>query len=227
MKNSKQIAIAGVTAILLCNTLTENVYAEGFTSEPISDEVFERIEGKTYKENCTVPLEDLRYLKILYRDFEGESQEGEMIVNQAIAEDVLEIFEGLYAAEYPIERIVLADVYDADDELSMTDNNTSAFNFRMIEGTDRVSKHGLGLAIDVNPLYNPYVKETDEGIIVLPAAGEKYADRTGNQDHMIDEDDLCYQLFTEHGFEWGGSWNSLKDYQHFELPSDTVNQLYP
>ena len=98
----------------------------------------------------------------------------------------------------------------------MSDNNTSAFNFRTIAGTDIVSEHGMGLAVDVNPFYNPQVKETENGVEVSPEDAISYADRSGDFLYKIDHEDLCYKLFTEHGFEWGGDWETGKDYQHFE-----------
>jgi hypothetical protein len=101
-------------------------------------------------------VEDLRYLHVLHKDIDGNEHEGEMIVNYHIAEDVLNILHELYDNDYPIEKIRLVDEYDADDELSMEDNNSSSFNFRFISHTGRISKHGLGLAVDINTLYNPY-----------------------------------------------------------------------
>ena len=142
-----------------------------------------------------------------------------MIVNASITEDILEIMSELYRNNYPIERMVLIDEYGADDEKSMEDNNTSAFNYRPIAGSSKLSRHSLGLAVDVNPRYNPYVK-TDAGgqEIVSPANAADYIDRSQEFGSKIDETDLCCQLFKEHGFTWGGSWNSVKDYQHFEIP---------
>lgn len=122
----------------------------------------------------------------------------------------------LYENEYAIEKMVLVDAYGADDEQSMEDDNISAFNYREIAGTSRMSRHSLGLAIDINPKYNPYVKGGGEAAVISPANGVDYADRSREFAHKIDENDFCYQLFTEHGFTWGGSWNSVKDYQHFE-----------
>jgi len=122
----------------------------------------------------------------------------------------------LYENQYPIEKMVLIDEYEADDEKSMEDNNTSAFNYRSINGSTKLSKHSLGLAIDINPRYNPCVRTIDGELSVEPANGNAYTDRTQEFPYKINENDLCYRLFTEHGFTWGGSWNSLKDYQHFE-----------
>lgn len=127
-----------------------------FRAEEISNEVFARMWLKSWKRECTLRRTDLRYLMVLHRNAEGLSQRGEMVVSSSIADKVLSIFRRLYEAGYRIERMVLIDNYDADDELSMRANNSSAFNFRFMTGSKtRVSKHGLGLAIDINPLYNP------------------------------------------------------------------------
>ena len=200
---------------------------EGFTISPITDEIFARIQGKSFKDDCTLPREDLRYLRVLYVDLDGEAHEGEMIVNYHIAEDVLGILRQLYEAEYPIEKIRLVDEYGADDELSMEDNNSSSFNFRFISHTTRVSKHGLGLAVDINTLYNPYTKIVDGQRIIEPINGEPYLDRDADFPYKIDHEDLCYKLFIEHGFEWGGDWEDRKDYQHFEIPTEVIAEWYP
>lgn len=190
-------------------------YGNFYVSE-LPDSVWENMQGKSYNEGCPVERKDLRYVHVMYVDFAGRSSEGELVVNKLIADDILDIFKQLYKAQYPIERIALIDEYDGDDEQSMSDNNTSAFNFRTIAGTDIVSEHGMGLAVDVNPFYNPQVKETENGVEVSPEDAISYADRSGDFLYKIDHEDLCYKLFTEHGFEWGGDWETGKDYQHFE-----------
>lgn len=192
---------------------TENFYGIEFTED---SEIFARIKGKSYKDDCTIPVSDLRYLHVLHVGFDGQTHEGEIICNKSIAEDLLEIFEALYEAEYPIEKIKLVDEYNAEDEASMADNNSSCFNFRFISHTTKVSNHGAGLAIDINPLYNPYVKTVDGALSIEPANGAPYVDRSADFPYKIDENDLAYQLFTAHGFTWGGAWSSSKDYQHFE-----------
>lgn len=194
----------------------DNKYDSDFYVSDIPSSVWKNMQGKSYTEGCPVEKNELRYVHVLYVDFAGRTCDGELIVNKLIADDVLDIFRQLYEAEYPIEKIALIDEYDGDDELSMSDNNTSAFNFRTIAGTDTVSKHGMGLAVDVNPFYNPQVKETGNGIKVSPEDAISYADRDVDFLYKIDHDDLCYKLFTEHGFEWGGDWETSKDYQHFE-----------
>ncbi len=200
-----------------------------FYAAEIDDELFARMQGKSYKEDCRVPREDLRYLHILHKTVEGETKEGELVCHKLIAEDLLDIFQKLYDASYPIEKVRLVDEYGADDESSMADNNSSCFNYRVISHTTRISKHGLGLAVDINPLYNPYVKSVNGRRNVEPANGVPYLDRTGDFLYKIDETDLCYKLFREHGFVWGGAWKNSKDYQHFEMPdriTDSVRAEY-
>ena len=147
---------------------------------------------------------------------------GEMVVNATIATKVVAIFRRLYELGYRIERMVLIDEYGADDETAMRANNTSCFNFRFQTGsTTRISKHGMGLAIDINPLYNPYVRRRRDGTFhVEPSEGRPYAfDRARRSDipYKIDRNDEAYRLFTAAGFRWGGAWRSVKDYQHFEF----------
>ena len=193
------------------------IYKEGFYCEPISDEIFHRISGISYPAGCSVSLDELRYLGVLYVDFEGQTREGELICNEKIAQDLLEIFYGLYSNDYQIESIKLVDEFGGDDTASMLANNTSCFNYRVVEGTTRLSNHAYGLAIDLNPFYNPYITyNKDMTINVSPKGSEAYADREADFPYKIDENDLAYRLFSEHGFKWGGNWNNSKDYQHFE-----------
>lgn len=192
------------------------LYADGFSYEPINDEVKKRIYGLSYKKDCTVPYEELRYVRVRYIDFYGLMQEGELICNKAIVQDLVEIFYELYQASYPIEKIRLIDEYNADDDLSCLDNNTSCFNYRVVGGSTNLSKHALGLAIDINPFYNPYVTYPNGVERISPPGSEPYADRSLDFPYKIDENDLCYQLFAAHGFTWGGHWKTLKDYQHFQ-----------
>ena len=228
MRMKKMLALLMFVTLLTGCACAETVLQdEAFNISPITDEIFARIRGKSFKDDCTLPREDLRCLRVLHVGLDGETHEGEMIVNYHIAEDVLEILKALYEAKYPIEKIRLVDEYDADDEMSMRDNNSSSFNFRFISHTTRVSKHGLGLAVDINTLYNPYTKIVDGERIVEPATGEPYLDREADFPCKIDHEDLCFRLFTEHGFEWGGDWEDRKDYQHFEIPTAQIEAWYP
>jgi len=194
---------------------SEDIISGCFYYEEISDAVFARMDDNSYKADCSVPLSDLRYVRVLYYGFDESVHIGELVVSKKIAQDMIEIFRGLYDAKYQIGKMVLVDDYGADDNASMADNNTSAFNYRMVAGTSKLSNHALGLAIDINPLYNPWIYVLDGKDIIDPPSGAQYADRTLGNPHYLDHDDLCYQLFIEHGFTWGGDWSSSKDYQHF------------
>ena len=198
-------------------------YKDSFYYEPLSEELISYITGVSYPAEGTdvISYEDLRYVHILHYDFDGNVTDGELICHQAIAQDFAEIFYELYVAEYQIEKVTLIDNYDGDDTASMLDNNTSCFNFRPVDGTDKLSKHAYGLAIDINPFYNPYVTFTSGGgQNISPEGSEVYADRSQEFPYKIDTEDLCYKLFIEHGFIWGGNWNSCKDYQHFQKTID-------
>ena len=186
--------------------------ANSFTISEIISEIKSRMQGKSLPEGAQIGFGQLRYLKMLHYTPSGEIKEGEMVVSKDIAEDVVAIFKELFEAEYPIERMQLIDDYAADDGKSMSANNTTAFCYREISGGGKLSKHALGIAIDLNPLYNPYVK----GGKVEPEAGLPYVNRRQKFAMKITKNDLAYKVFTRHGFKWGGNWKSLKDYQHFE-----------
>ena len=204
-----------ITCLLCVVAMTS--YAQTFTADTISDAVFRRMLGKSYKHDCTVPRSELRYLRISHYDESGNEAIGEMVCNKQIASSLLEIFKELHKYHYPIERMQLVDDFDADDERSMQANNTSCFNYRPIAGSKKLSKHSLGMAVDINPLYNPCVRRHKDGsLIVQPKTAKKYANRSKSGPYTIIQDDLCHRLFLSHGFTWGGSWHSLKDYQHFE-----------
>ena len=193
------------------------VSAQEFSSQPIPDSVFQRMQDRSWPEGCTIRRADLRYLRLSHYDAEKRQHVGEMVCNKAIADDLIEIFKELYRQKYPIQRIRLIDDYDASDERSMRDNNSSCFCYRRISGTTKLSKHAQGMAVDINTLYNPYVRTGKNGRrIVEPATATKYVDRRKNFPYKIVKGDLLHRLFLQHGFKWGGSWRTMKDWQHFE-----------
>ena len=188
-----------------------------FAADTIDDATFERMKGRSFKPNPHIHRSDLRYLRTLHVNHEGDIVVGEMVCNKAIANDLTDIFRQLYEARYPIERMVLIDNYDADDERSMRDNNSSCFCYRVVSGSKVLSAHARGMAVDINPLYNPYVKVRKDGSrYVQPATGEPYTHRTRSFIYKMTASDLCVRLFLAHGFTWGGSWGNPKDFQHFE-----------
>ncbi len=204
-------------ALWLLSATLVHAQSFGFGVTAISDSLFNRMQGKSYPAGCTVSRNELRLVNVLHIDFEGNTRQGEIICNKAIADDLCEIFQELYRHRYPIERIRPIDDFDADDELSMQANNTSCFCYRVVNGSNKLSAHALGMAIDINPLYNPYVKRRKDGtLIIQPKTGRPYTNRQRSFKYKITHQDLVYRLFAQHGFTWGGDWRSLKDYQHFE-----------
>lgn len=209
MKATLFLKRTAIVIILLTMVSIARSYAQDFKIEPIPDSVFLRMKGKSYKSNCTTKRSDLRYLTVLYINEKGEKKKGELICNKAIANDLIEIFTELYKQHYPIHSIRLVDEYDAIDEKSMEANNTSCFNFRGISNGATLSKHARGMAIDINPLWNPCIHLSGKRAGTIEPKNAK-------REHKIDKNDLCYKLFIKHGFRWGGAWKSVKDYQHFE-----------
>ena len=195
----------------------EDMPDEGtFTSEPVPDEVFARMSGVSFPAGCTISREDLRYLRLSYHDFNGNPQLGELVCNKKIADDMTEIFRELYKRGYQIEKMKLIDDYGGDDDLSCADDNTSCFNYRTVAGSNNLSKHAMGIAIDINPFYNPYVTYPNGVERISPPGSEPYADRSADFPHKIGPGDDAYELFIAHGFTWGGNWKTMKDYQHFQ-----------
>ncbi|MET1005749.1 MAG: CapA family protein [Propionibacteriaceae bacterium] len=170
--------------------------------------------ASSYRAGCPVPVGDLRLVRLSHWDFDGRVRQGELVVEAKHAKAVVGVFGKLYAAKFPIERMRLVSDYAGDDEKSMAANNTSAFNCRTVAGTDRWSQHSFGAAIDLNPVQNPYVTEAG----ISPAAGEAYAEpkaRRATVKGLITADSVVVRAFREAGWEWGGTWQSSKDYQHF------------
>lgn len=212
---------SGAGTIISKDCLDFNNLSVYFTSEKIDDTLKTRIYGKSYTENEQISLEKLRYLKVLHYNFDHNIQVGECIVNEEIAEDCMEIFTELFKAEYEIYSMYLIDDFwngdgSSTDTASMNANNSSAFCYRVIAGTTKLSNHALGYAIDINPFQNPYITYRDGMPVYYHDSAKDYADRSIVKEHMITHEDLCYRLFTKHGFTWGGDWKNSKDYQHFE-----------
>ena len=196
-----------------------------FTSHEIvkDDAVYNRINGKSYKKNDNIGLSSLRYLKMLHVNFNGDYQVGEMIVNKKVASDVMDIFRNLCENRYQIYSMYLIDNFWAgtgskSDYASIDANNTSAFCYRAATGGGNLSKHALGLAIDINPQQNPYVTYKDGKPHYSHDNAKDYVEnRSSDTPHVITKSDRAYKLFREKGWTWGGSWTSPKDYQHFQL----------
>jgi len=188
---------------------------------PLPDELIKQMQSKNiWQPDCPVPLERLSLVTIKFVDFENQIHEdGQLIVLDAVAPRVEQIFSTLFEQKFPIAKIKSLHHYDGDDDRSMADNNTSCFNYRRILGSKTVSMHGYGVAIDVNPLQNPYLTFEDDkpGIAnIHPPAGWEFLNRKNQKPGMIEP---IISIFESNGFTvWGGSWTTPIDYHHFQPP---------
>ena len=180
------------------------------------------IKGNSWKKNCPVKLEDLRYLKIAYIDFGGKSKIGEMIVHKDVANDVAQIFKRLYYIQYPIHKMNLVSNYGGNDFQSIEADNTSAFNCRPVTGDkNRWSNHAYGKAIDINPIENPYISR--KGTSVHSKSTPYLPSKRVHKNNVLPTDravllknDKAVKIFKDYGWRWGGDWKGVKDYQHFD-----------
>jgi hypothetical protein len=164
----------------------------------------------SYRPGCPVRPAQLRRLEVSYWGFDRKRRVGSIVVRDTASRDVLSVFRRLYAARFPIRRLRLVEAYKGSDDASMAADNTSGFNCRYVSGTRRWSQHAYGLAIDINPVENPFV----HGRRVEPPAGRRYLDRTRARPGMIVTGDVAVRAFAAIGWRWGGQW-STPDYQHF------------
>ena len=167
----------------------------------------------SWRPGCPVGPARLRRLEVSYWDFAGRRRVGSILIRSTAARDLLSVFRKLYAARFPMRRLRPVEAYKGSDDASMAADNTSAFNCRFVSGTRRWSQHAYGVAIDLNPVENPYV----HGGLVEPPAGRRYLDRSRRRPGMVVSGDVVVRAFASIGWRWGGFWTSAKDYQHFSL----------
>lgn len=212
-----------VGLIMMLST-SDSLKAGNFSIEDLSEDVkTEMRTKKTWKEECPVGLDRLKLIKFSHYDFEGQEHEGgEIVILDAVSEHAMAIFKELHELRFPFAKAIPMEHYNGSDEDSMKDNNTSCFNYReSTEGSGLPSLHAYGLAIDINPIHNPYKKQGEN---VLPPEGFGYLDRGDIRPGMA-EDKGAVDIFKKHGFTiWGGDWNDPKDWQHFQ-PSRATAQL--
>ncbi len=207
--------VALVAALVVAIALPARAEPPAFvgTQGALPAAVAEKMRRFSWRPGCPVPLSDLVYLRLSHFGRDGTIQQGELVVHRELGSEVLAIFKALFEQRFPIEKMRLIDAYDGDDDRSMADNNTSAFNCRPVFGKPQVfSRHSHGRAIDLNPLWNPMV--TPEG--VLPPGGARFARRDKAVPGLLRKGDPAVRELTSRGWTWGGDFVSIKDYQHFQ-----------
>jgi hypothetical protein len=180
--------------------------------EPIGPELQRVMTGRSWRPGCPVALRDLRVVRARHLGFDGRVRTGRLVVHRDVAGAVLGVLRRLYAARFPIRRMVPVDAYGASDFRSIEADNTSGFNCRFVEGTSRWSQHAYGRALDVNPIENPYV--TSAGT-TSHVASRAYLRRGPARPGTAVEGGALVRAFDAIGWGWGGRWRGDKDYQHF------------
>lgn len=192
-------------AISLCFSL----YAFQESEEPIidSDMSFQQaIEGtKAPKE----VIDNIELIDVFYYSFDGKLHKGQLLVHKDVKNDVLEIFSIIQKEKFPVNKAIPIVKYNWSDGASMDDNNSSAFNYRTIAGTSRMSNHAYGKAVDINPMNNPYV---DSNGRLSPSKGKYLVGTPGT----FADTSLIVKEFKKRGWRWGGNFKSYKDYHHFD-----------
>ncbi len=219
------------TFSFICSDIKEN------------DEVYNRIIGKTYVANNDISLDDLVYIKLLHYNYDGDVVVGEVIVNKLIQEDIKYVFEKLFNLKYEINSMRLIDDYwisgddSATDRNSILHNNSSSFYYRRVKNQNTLSNHALGLAIDINPIENPYTPRNKDGSFDTSLLTEYELDKLVNRDdkkkenkHIITLDDEICRVFSDVSFECGGIWPLQNDawscdWQHFEPVEEKQKRL--
>ena len=169
------------------------------------------IARSTWRQGCPVAASELAWVRLSFWGFDNRRHTGELLVNRAVARQLVSVFRGLYRQRFPIEEMRITRKDELDAPPTGDGNNTGAFNCRPVVGQKAFSQHAYGLAIDVNPFQNPYLK----GDLVLPELASSYQDRGWRRPGMILTGGQVVRAFAGIGWEWGGTWHSLKDIQHF------------
>ncbi|ACY18007.1 M15 family metallopeptidase [Haliangium ochraceum] len=180
--------------------------------EPIAEHRWMQMRDKSWREHPACPARSaLALIHMNHWGFDERVHRGTLVVAAELAREIVQAFEQIFAARFPIERMTPVAEFGGDDEASMAANNCSAFNFRVIAGTERLSQHSFGNAIDINPVQNPWLS----GGRVLPEAGRAYIERAGQHPGMIVRPGPVTDAFDAVGWDWGGDWSDYKDYHHF------------
>lgn len=200
-------------AVMSINTAYANLDLIPMGITPIAKlpEIKERMISHA-PQKCHQAINELDFVKVKYYGFDQKAHLGVLLVNKEVSKDIQDIFRILFKHKFPIQKIRPLSGADKDSA-QVRANYTATYNCRDVTGQKGIlSQHSYGRAIDINPVENPYIK----GEIIIPEAGKPYCDRSKPFKGKITKDSLIYKLFTERGWDWGGGWYDLQDYQHFE-----------
>ena len=220
-----RFAIVALLLVFLALLHLMPVAASAAEAAPISKAFCEEMKNhKTLTNHGPVGCDRLASVKFSYFGFDGRVHaDGEIIVMDAVAAWVARIFDRLLDLRFPLTKAQPINRYEGDDDASMADNNTSSFNDRPVAGGTSLSMHAYGLAIDLNPVQNPFLEGAGAMRHVSPDGGDKYLDRKDIRPGMAE---TVVDVFADNGFLiWGGDWHDPIDYQHFQLGREMAEQL--
>jgi D-alanyl-D-alanine carboxypeptidase len=183
----------------------------GYASRLVSPAPGAVVDRSTWEPGCPVDRDELAWLRVVFLGFDDERHTGEVLVNAAVADDVDLVFRRLWQARFPMEQVLIVRTIDEEAPPTGDGNGTGGFVCRATTGGSSFSQHAYGLAVDVNTFQNPY----RSGEVVLPERASSYLDRGRVRPGMITPDGPVVAAFAEIGWEWGGAWRTLEDYQHF------------
>jgi hypothetical protein len=190
----------------------------GRITQSLPEHLQREMPGETWTPGCPVPLSDLALLRFNYWGFDGDLKRGPMVVNRSVASDVLGVFETLFDVRFPIRNVALAKRFRPNADPDARGSVTASFNCRPVVTADgpgdTYSQHASGLAVDINSLENPYVREDG---YVRNRFAQPYVDRSQDLLGMIHPGDAVVDAFAAIGWTWGGTWSGDKDYMHFSL----------
>lgn len=180
---------------------------------PIPENAVELMKQYSWWSRCPVPISQLAYVQLSYWGFDKKSHQGVLIVNRKVAQDVVDIFGELFRHYFRIDSMSPRYSYAHNVFLQLLSDTTAAFMCRqMVGNSNKFSLHSYGVAIDINPIENPYVR----GKSVIPIFGMMYLNRRYKMMGMITKNDFVVKAFKKHGWTWGGDWRTRKDYMHFQ-----------
>jgi hypothetical protein len=206
------VALVAATVVGAASPAERGLPAFRGSVSALSPAVRHTMTGVSWKPGCPVGLDELRLVHARYVGMDGHARTGRLVVHREVATEVVAVLRRLYAARFPIRRMVPVDAYGGSDYRSIEADNTSAFNCRYVDGTTRWSEHAYGRAIDLNPIENPYI--TSSGTTSHPAS-KRYLRRAPYRPGMAVEGGAVVRAFDAAGWGWGGRWSGARDYQHF------------
>ncbi len=216
---NRKLAIPALVAVVAAGSIAYAGDTFSYTITPLPGRLVEKMRDVSWRPGCPVGPSELRLVQLAHWGYDGRVHRGQLVVHEKVAQEVADIFAELFSARFPIAKMRLIENYGGSDDASMADDNTSAFNCRPVTGGRGFSRHAWGLAIDINPLRNPYVLHGK----VLPPEGKAWLDRSKRRPGMIVRGDAAWKAFTSRGWRWGGDFRRAKDYQHFDKrPAENV-----